>query len=199
MTRDICYILLGYAAGSILFACVFGIILKKDVYANSSDYNPGTTNAYKNGGFWCGTLTLLGDIFKGFFPVFLYFRGPYASLSFLVIAAPVIGHVLPVFHKFRGGKGIATTFGCLLGLLPVGAPVICLAFYFLLFSLLLYIPSRYYRTLVTYLCTAISVFVLPLGTYVKFGMLAIAVCVTVKMLCSREEKSDFEVKPIWKR
>ena len=47
---------LGYLSGSILYADVFGRIWgKKDLYRESSDQNPGTVNAYKYGGFWCGT------------------------------------------------------------------------------------------------------------------------------------------------
>ena len=70
MIRDISYILLGYGLGSVLFAKVFCSWLKKtDVTQNTADGNPGTTNAFKNGGFLCGTLTLICDILKGFLPV----------------------------------------------------------------------------------------------------------------------------------
>lgn len=96
--------------------------------ADSCDKNPGTFNAYQYGGFLCGTLTLCGDLLKGFLPVFLYHGGSVsaadAGLAF-VMAAPVYGHVLPVFHKLQGGKGIAVSFGCLLGLLPEARPVSC--------------------------------------------------------------------------
>ena len=67
MIRDISYILTGYILGSVLFAKVFCSWLKKaDVTQNTADGNPGTTNAFKNGGFLCGTLTLICDILKGF-------------------------------------------------------------------------------------------------------------------------------------
>ena len=86
---------LGYLSGSILYANVFGRIGgKKDLYRESSDQNPGTANAYKYGGFWCGTLTLLCDLAKGFLPVFLYTHffqvQPTWELS-VVLAAPDIG------------------------------------------------------------------------------------------------------------
>ena len=119
MIRDIAFILAGYAAGSILFAKVFCSLLKKtDVAKNTKDNNPGTSNAFKNGGILCGALTLICDVTKGFLPVFFYTRKEVTFLLALVIAAPVIGHVFSVFNGFRGGKGIATTFGCLFGLFP---------------------------------------------------------------------------------
>ena len=87
--RDMIYILSGYLAGSILFARVFGWLLKKtDVTENTSDGNPGTANAFQNGGFLCGALTLVCDLLKGFLPVFLYTRGQTTFLLALVIAAP---------------------------------------------------------------------------------------------------------------
>ena len=138
MAKAILFAIIGYFSGSVLYANVFGTLFKvKGQYLNSPDKNPGTANAYKYGGFWCGTLTLLCDLLKGFLPVFLYLR---AVPSFdewglsLVIAAPVAGHIYPFSLKFRGGKGIATTFGCLLGLLPQATPVLIFAGAFVFLS-----------------------------------------------------------------
>ena len=119
MFRDLCFILLGYLAGSVLFARIWGrVVAKKDITRDAPDQNPGTANAFINGGIVCGLLTLVCDLLKGFVPVFLYLRtGSGPALGF-VMATPVLGHVFPVFSHFRGGKGIATTFGCLLALLP---------------------------------------------------------------------------------
>ena len=67
------YILGGYVLGSILFAPLIVRMLRGiDLYAVSTDGNPGTANAYMQGGFWCGTLSLICDMGKGFLPVFLY-------------------------------------------------------------------------------------------------------------------------------
>ena len=126
----IVFIILGYMSGSVLYADLFGSLFgKKELYQNSADKNPGTANAYIYGGFWCGTLTLIFDLLKGFLPVFLYLQlapEPESWGLALVISAPVIGHIFPLFNKFHGGKGIAATFGCLLGLFPYLKPVICL-------------------------------------------------------------------------
>lgn len=198
-TRDILYILLGYLCGSVLFARVVGSRLaKKDVTQGTADGNPGTFNAFAQGGFLCGVLTLCGDLLKGFLPVFLYQQGICTEALALVIAAPVLGHVFPVFYHFRGGKGIATTFGCLLGLLPQLLPVGLLIFFFLFFSLIVRISPNYFRTLFTYACVEISLllFGCPLPVFAAFTLICIAV--GVRMLTSKEEKKPLEVGLLWK-
>lgn len=88
------------------------------------------------GGFLCGTLTLLGDLAKGFLPVFCCVwttsrLGIYMTAGLaLVMTAPVIGHAFPVYHRFQGGKGIAVSFGSLLGLFPDLRPALVLAAFF---------------------------------------------------------------------
>lgn len=196
--RDILFILAGYLGGSILFARVFGALLKrKDITEGTRDGNPGTANAFAKGGFLCGALTLTFDLLKGFLPVFLYLRREPSALLALVIAAPVLGHIFPVFFRFRGGKGIATTFGCLLGLLPMYKPACALAFFFIFFSLVLRISPHFYRTLVTYLCTEVALFFLADSFSIWIGFTVISLTVTVRLLTSREEKAALEVKPLW--
>ena len=72
MLTALCFTVFGYLLGSILFARVYGALFGKDLISNSTDGNPGTSNAFIYGGMLCGTLTLLGDLIKGFLPVFLY-------------------------------------------------------------------------------------------------------------------------------
>ena len=200
MIRDISYILLGYGLGSVLFAKVFCSWLKKtDVTQNTADGNPGTTNAFKNGGFLCGTLTLICDILKGFLPVFFYTRGNMTALLALVIAAPVIGHIFPVFNKFKGGKGIATTFGCLFGILPKFVPLIAFASIFVFFSVIICIKSHFHRTLVTYICTELAIIFLDGNIIVCAGFSIILAAVVIRLLTSKEKKPPLEVKPIWMR
>ena len=69
MARELLFLVCAYLSGSVLYARVFGRLFGKDVTLGSSDGNPGTFNAFQNGGFWCGLLTLLGDLAKGFVPV----------------------------------------------------------------------------------------------------------------------------------
>ena len=127
MLISLCFTAFGYLCGSILFARVYGALFGKDLISNSTDGNPGTSNAFIYGGMLCGTLTLLGDLIKGFLPVFLYLymtRGNMDIYLAPVLVSPVLGHILPCFYRFRGGKGIAVSFGCLLGLLPAALPLL---------------------------------------------------------------------------
>ena len=196
--RDIFYILFAYLFGSVLFAPLASQLLGKgDITENTPDHNPGTTNAFENGGFWCGLLTLLGDLLKGALPVYLYLHGETTHALALVLAAPVLGHIFSVFHHFHGGKGIATTFGCLLGLIPNLRPVLLLAFFFLLYSLVFRILPHYHRTLVTYLSTELAMrFWASPVLFWGFTLIVAAVC--YRLFTSREEKVPFEVELLWK-
>lgn len=197
------YLFFGYICGSILFASVAGHLLGKDVTDHSADHNPGTANAFMQGGFLCGVLTLIGDFGKGFLPVWLCLgrvEGVQDSMLFpLVLAAPVIGHIFPLFCRFRGGKGIATSFGCFAALLPDPRPLLALAFFFLFFSLILRVSPHFYRTIVTYLCTTVLLFFLGGQITVQLGCGLISAAVVIRLLCSREERKTFQVKLLWKR
>ena len=133
MVRALLFILLGYLSGSVLYAKIWGKLLcGTDITQGSTDGNPGTANAFIQGGFWCGVLTLLCELLKGILPVYFYMWGmePQAlsdGWMALVIAAPVLGHTFPLFQKHHGGKGIAVSF---VSLLDAGTGV-CFCFYFL--------------------------------------------------------------------
>ena len=202
--RGILYILLGYLLGSILFAKIFGRLLGcGDVAENSADQNPGTFNAFQNGGFLCGTLTLCGDILKGFLPVWMYLHAANTSsdgmVFALVLAAPVIGHIFPLFHAFRGGNGIATTFGCLLGLLPNYVPLVMLACCFIVFSCIIRVSPHYYRTLLTYFSAEILTLIFSRNFSIVIGFTLIALMVGVRLWKSDEEKQAFQVGVLWRR
>lgn len=196
------YVLLGYLSGSVLYARVFGELLGKgDITENTPDENPGAYNAFHNGGFWCGLLTLCCDVLKGALPVMLYCRlapnYPTIGLS-LVMAAPVAGHAFSVFHRFRGGKGIAVSFGCLVGLAPDLRAFLILVVLFILFSTLIKITPNYHRTLVTYGTAIPAVVMLVRVKPIRVGFLLIAGTVIMKLLASKEEREALEVKFGWK-
>ena len=201
MGRTVVFTVLGYLSGSLLFARYWGKWCRgRNVVEESPDQNPGTFNAFQYGGFVCGTLTLCGDLLKGFLPVFLYCRErPWELGLALVLAAPVWGHVLPLYHGFRGGKGVAVTFGCLLGLLPKRRPLLLLAFVFLFFSLVVKITPNYHRTLAAYVAAAMGMvlFVPDPGVALGFGL--ISVVVIGKLLHSTERKESCKVGIVWKR
>lgn len=202
MIRVVPYILLGYLSGSVLYARVFGALLGKgDITADTPDGNPGAYNAFRNGGFWCGLLTLCCDVLKGTLPVMLYchLSANYPTMGLtLVMAAPVVGHAYSVFHHFRGGKGIAVSFGCLLGLFPHLRAFWILVALFILFSTVIRINPNYHRTLVTYTAAMPVVLKFVRVNPVRVGFLLIAGTVIMKLLVSKEEKEALEVKIGWK-
>lgn len=199
------YVIAGYLSGSVLYARIFMKMMGKEgMLEGSRDGNPGTANAFMYGGFWCGLLTLMGDLLKGALPVGVFMRSGMpeqsdALWSALVLAAPVVGHAFPIFYGFRGGKGIAVTFGCLLGLVPQWEPVMALAAFFLFFSLVVRVTPHYYRTLAAYLCSLAGMFCVNGEKWLKTGFSVITVTVCARLFLSHEEKQEMEVKPLWKR
>lgn len=200
MARTILYVILGYLSGSILYANVFCALFGKANYLqNSSDGNPGTSNAFKYGGFACGMLTLVCDIAKGFAPVFLYGMGHVVSWRLsLVLVAPVLGHVFPVTSKFHGGKGIATSFGCLLGLLPDALPVLILAVVFIVLSVAIKITPNLYRTYAAYPCATVAMLLCKVRPEIWVGFALITGIVCARLYFSDEVKQSPEVQFLWK-
>lgn len=202
MQRALLFAGIGYLSGSILFAKLFGkLFTKKDITCESPDHNPGTFNAFRYGGILCGILTLFCDIMKGFLPVFCY-SGKDCETAGLglafVLAAPAFGHILPVFYGFNGGKGIAVSFGSLLGLLPEYRPVLILVCLFIFFSLVMKITPNDQRTLVTYLISVLGMllFVPNISIVIGFGLMA--GLIVAKLLLSAEEKEKCKVEFAWK-
>lgn len=197
MTITIFYLLAGYLSGSILYARIWGrLISHKDITEGQRDRNPGTANAFMQGGLLCGTLTLLCDLFKGFFPVWLFLRHAHYTdfaLAF-ILAAPVVGHIFPLFYHFQGGKGIAVSFGCLLGLYPYGVPVLILAACFIVFSTILVISPHYHRTLITYFTATLLTFFTVKISAVRWGMLLISGTIFTKLLSCDEKNDTCKVK-----
>lgn len=203
MRYYLCFTIIGYLMGSVLFAPLFATLFHKgDIVERSKDHNPGTANAFMQGGILCGILTLICDLGKAFLPVFLClrFRGSRQVIELglaLVLIAPVAGHIFPIFHHLRGGKGIASTFGSLLGFAPDFAPVLTLAFFFILFSLVIRITPHFYRTIGTYLFT-MTVFLLWGETFaLQAGFLGITALVCLRMHLSKEEREKCKVRLLW--
>lgn len=198
---DCVYVLTGYLCGSVLFAMIATkLFRKKELFEQSADRNPGAANAFRYGGIPCGIFTLCGDLLKGFLPVFLLFhRAPNSVLAALILAAPVIGHIFPLFYGFKGGKGIATTFGCLLGLYPNLEPFWIFAAFFIFLSVGVRISPNYYRTLAAYLGTAAALTILREHAAVCIGFVLISAAVCLRLLLSKEEKERLRVRLLWMR
>ena len=105
-------ILISYFIGSISPSYIFGKIYKIDIRKKGSG-NAGTTNTLRVLGKKVALAVFLIDFFKGFLLVFFVRR--YFSMEYALIAGVfvVLGHIYTVFLGFKGGKGVATTFGVL--------------------------------------------------------------------------------------
>lgn len=111
------FILSAYLLGSLSAAIIVCKLMGLPDPRSQGSKNPGTTNVLRIGGKKAAALTLLGDLFKGLIPVAIakvFISEPWvlAAIAF----AAILGHLFPVFFKFQGGKGVATSFGVLLGL-----------------------------------------------------------------------------------
>ncbi len=117
MILGIVLVVLGYLCGSLASAVIVCRIMKLPDPRKQGSGNPGATNVLRLGGKKAAALTLAGDALKGAVPVLL---AHLLSDSPVVLAstavAAIVGHMYPVFFQFKGGKGVATTFGAVAAL-----------------------------------------------------------------------------------
>jgi glycerol-3-phosphate acyltransferase PlsY len=116
-----------YLLGSIPFGYLLVRFLRKEDVRSTGSGNIGATNVARTGGTTLGLLTLLLDALKGYLAVLLAMHlapntanGP-STLAVAAAVAAVIGHVFPIWLRFRGGKGIATALGVFIALAPLVA------------------------------------------------------------------------------
>ena len=118
------FAVVAYLLGSVSFAIVVSRLFRLDDPRTFGSGNPGATNVLRTGNKKAAALTLLGDCVKGWIPVALAVQfdeplGLGAAGIALVSVAVFAGHLWPVFFRFKGGKGVATALGVLLGLNPL--------------------------------------------------------------------------------
>lgn len=106
----------GYLLGSLSFAIVISRVMGLADPRSYGSKNPGATNVLRSGSKPAAVLTLLGDALKGTLAVWLAARfGPAYGIDESGVAltglAAFVGHLYPVYFRFRGGKGVATFFG----------------------------------------------------------------------------------------
>ena len=100
-------IILSYFLGSVNFAYITARIKGIDISSSGSG-NPGTSNVLRTLGKRSAAIVLFGDLLKGAIPVIFFSEDQYFLLYGV---AAVLGHIYPVFYKFKGGKGVATYLG----------------------------------------------------------------------------------------
>ncbi len=113
-------ILAAYLLGSVPFAVISSRLFGLADPRSYGSGNPGATNVLRSGNKKAALLTLLGDALKGWVAVYAAQRMGFGDgVIGLVALAVFFGHLYPVFLKFRGGKGVATGAGVLIGLDPL--------------------------------------------------------------------------------
>jgi len=165
MLASVLLVVVAYLIGSVSFAVVVSRLFGLPDPRQYGSGNPGATNVLRTGNKAAALLTLAGDGLKGYVAVWLAQRlAPIGMLEWTVAAAALavfVGHLFPVFHRFAGGKGVATAAGVLFALhWPLGAALtvvwLAMAFGFKISSL-------------AALTTAV---LMPLGMFYVFGPIA---------------------------
>ena len=137
MTREMLLALaLGYLLGSIPFGLILTRVAGKGDLREIGSGNIGATNVLRTGSKWLAALTLVLDCLKATAAILLaqWLFGPETGAP--AAAGAFVGHLYPVWLKFRGGKGVATLLGILIGLqLWPGAAVYAAVWIFLLLTL----------------------------------------------------------------
>ncbi len=128
--HSIVIIIAAYLLGSVPVGLIVAKLMGKADPRKSGSGNIGATNVNRTLGKGAGIATLIGDIIKGAAPTcyVIYFAASSVDLISLVALAAIVGHLFPIYLGFKGGKGVATTFGVLIVVSPLAA-LICAALF----------------------------------------------------------------------
>ena len=138
---EILLIIAAYLMGSLSTAIITCKLMGLPDPRTQGSGNPGATNVLRLGGKKAAAITLFGDALKGVLPVLVAHALTDSPLILALTAlGAFLGHLYPIFFRFRGGKGVATAFGVLIALAwPVGLAVLvtwlAMAFLFKISSL----------------------------------------------------------------
>lgn len=159
LLHSLVVLVVGYLLGSISFAVIVANRQGVDIFKAGSG-NPGATNVKRALGAKWGNLVFALDALKGFvaamWPLLLLGN---ALLGILGLVAAILGHSFSLFLKFRGGKGVATTMGGLLAIMPL----------VLLVGLLAWVLC-FYTTKVVALASILFAVSLPLAAWAVYGL-----------------------------
>ena len=109
---------IGYSLGSVDFGVIVPRVMGIDIYEHGSG-NPGTSNVFRTLGKKAAAFVLIGDLLKGLVAAAVGSLLVGETIGFVAGFAAVVGHVFPVWHRFKGGRGVATALGVALWLEPV--------------------------------------------------------------------------------
>lgn len=117
MQQGVAFVL-AYLVGSVDFGVIVPKAMGIDIYEQGSG-NPGTSNVFRTLGKRAAALVLLGDGLKGFIAALIGGALVDETTAFACGFAAVLGHAFPIWHRFRGGRGVATAMGAAIYLEPV--------------------------------------------------------------------------------
>ena len=177
---------ISYLSGSIPFGLLLtNLFLKKDIRKIGSG-NIGATNALRAGNKFIGYTTLLLDIFKAVLPV-LYVKLNYPDFVFISSLSVFLGHVFPLWLKFKGGKGVATYVGILFSLNFIYGLVFGITW------IIIFLISKYssLSSLIASLSIPIYLFISGKNQIIFFGIMFVLIFYThrenIKRLKNKEE------------
>lgn len=180
-------IVLAYLIGCVSSAYIISKALFGIDIRTKGSKNAGTTNALRIFGFKAGLLTFLGDYFKGTIAVlgamFIAYKGhlDVDIAKYIVALAVVAGHNWPIFLKFKGGKGVATTYGAMLGIAPL--PTLAS----MLFFVVLVLVTKYVS--VGSIC---GVCLFPVLMYMRSDYIGIWVCILLSISVIYKHKENIK-------
>jgi len=165
-----------YLIGSIPFGLILTRVFLKQDIRNIGSGNIGATNALRTGNKMIGYSTLILDITKAVIPV-IYIKLNYSDYVFISSLSVFLGHVFPIWLKFKGGKGVATYVGILLSL------KLFYGFIFIGSWLIIFLISKY-----SSLSSIVASLVLPiyLLLYVKNDFIFFAIMFVLILFTHRE-------------
>ncbi|MDE6475153.1 MAG: glycerol-3-phosphate acyltransferase [Clostridia bacterium] len=176
-------VLAAYFVGAINMATIIGAVKGKNI-KNLGSGNPGTMNVMRSIGKGWGALTFAFDCAKGVaFALIGKFAidGGSTDWMFILGAVAVLGHILPVYTKFKGGKGVATTLGMFLVATPIVGPCVLLGLViYLLFCKIGFIGSY------------LAVTALTIANCIKYknSIIAIVCCLIIWLLVIIRHKDN---------
>lgn len=175
-----------YLLGSIPSAVWIGRSLYGIDVREHGSGNAGATNTFRVLGKKAGSIVLVMDILKGFAAACLIFAVPdilkdsikYVNLQLLFGLLAVLGHLFPLFAQFRGGKGIATLFGMLIGIHYPSA-LVCLGIFLIVLLTTKYVSLSSILTALSFPLSIIFIFKAHEPLFIAFGIsVAILVVLT---------------------
>lgn len=150
------FIVISYLVGSIPVAVCIGKKYRGIDIREHGSQNAGATNTFRVFGKKLGWIVLLLDVTKGFvastLPLFIadnYSENQLLLFQLVTSLACIIGHVFPIFAQFRGGKGVASSLGIIIGINPVSA-AISLGIFIIIFLLFKYVSLGAIITAISY-------------------------------------------------